>query len=81
MTRLPLYYRENEETKRIGSVVLLDDSNIVVTNQYIVLDAQKPYLVALDGHNEDLRVVVRADPVTVGLDLPPYFFRIALSEH
>lgn len=80
MTRLPLYKKnEKDETERVGSVVILD-GNLIVTNQDIVLTTHRTYFVACDGQKSDLRAILQAVPEKVGLDLPPYLYRIALEE-
>ena len=65
--------------ERVGSVITLD-GNLIVTNEYIVLKLERTYFVACDGQKSDLRAILQAVPETLGLDLPPYFFRIALEE-
>ena len=80
MNRLPLYKKnEKGETERVGSVVVLQN-NLIVTNQDIVLKLERTYFVAYDGNKGDLRAILKAVPEKLGLDIPPYFFRIALEE-
>ena len=79
MNRLPLYKKnEKDGMDRVGSVVVLKD-NLIVTNQDIVLKLERTYFVAYDGNKRDLRAILKAVPEKLGLDLPPYFFRIALE--
>jgi len=81
MKRLPLFLQKEGETQiRIGSIILLDtQSDIVISNEDIVLGFGKHYCVALDGQQSLMREIVQARLETVGMDLAPYVFRIKLE--
>jgi uridine kinase len=80
MNRLPLYKKnEKDEMEKVGSVIILD-GNLIVTNQDIVLQLHRTYFVACDGQKSDLRAILQAVREKVGLDLPPYLYRIELEK-